>query len=85
MPTCRSPRSQPFMTSSECFELHKKLYQSFLDKTQNTKVYCSIDYDDRMIAKKYGARWCPDKKSWYFIDNKKLSDCMSKLVYTLVD
>jgi hypothetical protein len=32
---------------------------------QNKKIYLNVPYNDKDVAKSYGAKWNPEKKSWY--------------------
>ena len=51
-----------------------------VDKKQKQKYYLRIPYSEKEVGKKYGAKWDPKKKKWYYEglntdDNfKKLTD-----------
>ncbi|MGB0907800.1 MAG: DUF5710 domain-containing protein [Maricaulaceae bacterium] len=42
-----------------------------------TKQYLSIDYSDRNLAKRLGARWDPSVKKWYCEKGSALSKIFS--------
>lgn len=44
----------------------------------NDKSYINISYNDKELAKSFGAKWDNNKKSWYY-DNKILEDNKNKL------
>lgn len=35
----------------------------------NKKIYIKVDFEDRHNAKLLGAKWCLEKKLWYFNSN----------------
>jgi ribonuclease HI len=39
------------------------------DSSNNTKIYLNVAYKDKDDAKSKGARWDPNKKKWYILDN----------------
>lgn len=84
----KSPNSKISNTftksESELFELQKKLYTEWLNKT-NQKFYADILYNDRVVAKQYGARFDGDKKKWYFSSEDKMLQCMNELGYIYED
>ena len=34
-----------------------------------SKIYLEVPYKNKEIAKSFGAKWCPEEKLWYYINN----------------
>ena len=49
--------------SVECFTA------DFIETIYVTKIYLNVAYKDKDNAKSLGARWCPEKKQWYYNSN----------------
>lgn len=48
------------------------------DKYDLNKIFIKISYDNKEVAKSYGAKWDTSKKSWYY-DNKISDENIKKL------
>ncbi len=42
------------------------------DVPTDGRYYANVSYHDKDEAKKYGARWDPERKSWYFPDKESI-------------
>jgi hypothetical protein len=45
-----------------------ELYEKSLKEKEQEKIYEDIPFAEKEIAKQFGAKWCKDRKSWYFTD-----------------
>ena len=34
-----------------------------------SKIYLEVPYKNKEVAKSFGAKWCPEEKLWYYINN----------------
>ncbi len=55
-------------------EQHRKDWSSFKASQQASGTYLKVPYEQRELAKKYGAKWNPDKKQWYLPPGVDLAD-----------
>lgn len=44
---------------------HRKDYSDFIAAQKSQASYLNVPYEQRELAKKYGAKWDADKKKWY--------------------
>lgn len=44
------------------------------DKIKETKIYLKVSYQQKEEAKVLGAKWDPNKKQWYILENNKHKD-----------
>ena len=55
-------------------EQHRKDWASFKASQQASGTYLNVPYEQRELAKQYGAKWNPDKKKWYLPPGVELAD-----------
>lgn len=61
-----------------CCNLHLFLLCSFSEKgTIMNKKYLSVDYHDKELAKKLGAKWDSSVNRWYCLEGSALSKVLS--------
>ena len=61
------------------------MYYKF-DSSQMPYTLLNVPFKQKDTAKIYGARWNPDKKSWYcdFMTCRKKGECTQENYYTLI-
>ena len=77
MVNTEKPKSLFKLTSAELCAWHQNILDQKEEEEFDNRIYCQIEFEDRTIAKKYGARWCRDAKSWYFLDKKMMKNYKS--------
>lgn len=55
-------------------EQHRKDWAAFKASQQAGGTYLNVPYEQRELAKQYGAKWNPDKKQWYLPPGVDLAD-----------
>lgn len=55
-------------------EQHRKDWAEYKEYQQEKGTYLNVPYSQRDLAKKYGAKWNPDRKQWYLPAGVKLAD-----------
>lgn len=54
-------------------EQHRKDWQAFKEQQQSRGTYLNVPYEQRELAKQYGAKWNPDRKQWYLPEGVELA------------
>lgn len=53
------------------------LYVKSLEAKEKEKIYEDIPYSEKELAKQFGAKWCKDRKSWYFSSQSDYEDFLN--------
>ena len=79
MVNTEKPKSLFKLTSAELCAWHQNILDQKTEDELNSRIYCDIDFDNKHIAKRYGARFDGECKSWYFNNKKVAKACLQEI------
>ena len=68
MPSTKRPPRNSREYAKYCSDLMKELYLKANEESLKERIYEPVDYSEKELAKQFGAKWCIERKSWYFTD-----------------